>query len=98
MNEGGPESQPIAIGSSFASLAADEGTVADIFVHDPVGQRKFYVLRDADRRPLCSTSIQPLVPGELRTVWAKFAAPPEGVALVDIYVPRMEPLRGVAVQ
>jgi hypothetical protein len=85
-----PSSQaPLAIESQFASEPADVGTVADMYLVDTSGARKYFVIRDAQQRPACSANIAPIRPGETRRLWARFLAPPPEVARIGIRIPHV---------
>jgi hypothetical protein len=88
-------SDRIAFEETFAGAAEDAGTIAGVYLLDRVTRKKYFVIRDADGRPQCSTGLEPLGPGERRVLWARFPAPPEDVDRVSIYVPEVEPFEDV---
>jgi hypothetical protein len=96
VNTGEP-GQPVELGATFASDPRDAGTLADAFLVDEGGPRKYYVLRDASDRPRTSVETAALVPGESRPVWASFPAPPAGTAQVTICLPHVPPMGGIPV-
>lgn len=96
VNTGGP-GDAVALGSTFASDPRDAGTIADMFLWDEAGQRKFYMLRDDADRPRCSTETGDLAPGERRRVWAMFPAPPAGVSRLTVCLPHVPPMTGVPI-
>lgn len=79
--------EPFVVTNEFAGAPADAGTVADVHAIDADGRRKYFVLRDAARRPSCSTDIRPLDPGDTRELWVRVAAPPADVESVAVQVP-----------
>ena len=79
----------LTIAHQFAAADEDVGSLADVHLVDAAGGRKYFVLRDARHRPVCSTGIAPLAPGETRTLWARFLAPPAGVGRVGIQFPQI---------
>jgi hypothetical protein len=89
------ESEPIAFEETFAGAAEDAGSIAGVYLLDRVTRKKYFVVRDADGQPQCSTRLEPLGPGERRVLWARFPAPPEEVGHVSIHVPEVEPLEDV---
>jgi hypothetical protein len=96
VNTGGP-GQLVSLRSLFAAEARDEGTLADMFLWDEAGQRKYYVLRDTADRPRTSARLADLAPGAPRRVWAAFPAPPAGVARLTICLPHLAPMPGVPI-
>jgi len=96
VNTGAP-SRTVALGSIFAADPRDAGSVADMFLLDESGQRRYYLLRDAADRPRCSILAAGLVPGEPRAVWASFPAPPPGVSRLTVCLPHVPPMRGVPI-
>ncbi len=89
--------QPFEFGNRFASDPADRDTLADTTVAEPGGWRRYSVLRDRDGRPLCSTAVPPLEPGERRVLFARFPAPQEGTSRITIQIPHVAELREVPV-
>jgi hypothetical protein len=88
-------SAPRVLANRFAAAQADRGTVADLSLVDRRAGTRYFVLRDRQRRPVCSRELSPLAPGERRTLWAKFPAPPAGARELDVIVPGAPPLRGI---
>jgi hypothetical protein len=76
----------------------EPGDVFDgVALIDPEGRKKYLVARDETNRCVCSNGlgaafVRAEAPVELT---ATLAAPPPGVAQVDLIVPRFETLRGV---
>lgn len=56
---------------------------------DPVGKKRYLVLRDTDGECLCSTGLANIQPDDSRTVFAQFPAPPASVTTVDFQLPTM---------
>lgn len=96
VHTGGP-GPAVALGSLFAAGARDEGTLADMYLWDEAGQRKYYVLRDNRDRPRCSDGLADLVPGEPLRLWAAFPAPPLGVTRLTICLAHLPPMPGVPI-
>lgn len=88
---------PVPIAELFASAAADAGAVADVFAIDETAGKKYFVVRDADRRPVGSRDLDAIAPGATRALWTRIGAPPPGVATVTIQVPHAPPFSGVPV-
>ncbi len=81
------DGDPTDIGLHLASGPGDEGTVADVFILDPDRRKKYFVLREADERAVCSRDLQPLAAGQRVELWARFPAPAETTIAVDVHVP-----------
>jgi hypothetical protein len=88
---------PVPIAELFASAPTDAGTVADVFAVDEASGKKYFVVRDADRRPVGSRDLDAIAPGGSREFWTRIGAPPPGVAAVTIHVPRTPPFSGVPI-
>jgi hypothetical protein len=76
----------------FASEAPDRGTLADVYLAEPDGARKLFVLRDDLNRPNCSRDLTSRGPGARKEVWAKFPAPPAGVGRLEVRLPLVSPM------
>lgn len=82
-----PATTPIA--SYLSSAPADAGSIADVFLVDEAAQKKYFVVRDAARRPVSSRDLDPLPPGASRVLWTRVAAPPPDVHTVGVQIPRV---------
>ncbi|MFF9475100.1 hypothetical protein ACF1E9_21075 [Streptomyces roseolus] len=58
---------------------------------DPVGKKRYYVLRDTDGRPLTTTGLDSLGPGKSTAVFMQFPAPPASTTEVSFQLPTFEP-------
>lgn len=87
--------EPLDIGPRFAQREADAAAVSGMVLVERAARKKSFVLRDARDRPLCSTGLAPLAPGDRYTVWARFPAP--GSPTVVVELPGLPPLAPVAV-
>jgi len=92
----GPEGTVTSL-EALGSAPGDEGTVADVHLVDPEGTKKYFVLRDAEGRALCSRDLEPLASGGRVELWARFPAPADDVASIDVYVPRAPAFVGVPI-
>lgn len=88
---------PLPIGELLASSPADAGTVADVFAVDEASGKRYFVVRDVERRPVGSRELDPIAPGASRVLWTRLAAPPRAAATVTILVPRTPPFTGVPI-
>jgi hypothetical protein len=89
--------EEVPFGHHFASEPGDENTIADVFLVDPLAQRKYFVLRDPDDRAQCSSGLDNLRPGERRELWALFPAPPPEVDSIVIHIPHVPPVGRVPI-
>ena len=87
---------PVPIAELFASLPSDAGTVADVYAVDEQAGKKYFVVRDADGRPVGSRELDPLAPGASRELWTRLGVP-FAVATVTIQVPHVQTFGGVRV-
>lgn len=87
--------EPLDVGSRFAERETDAGSVSAMVLLETAARKKSFVLRDASERPLCTTGLTPLAPGDRRTVWARFPAP--GSRSVTVELPGLAPLTSVPV-
>jgi len=88
---------PVPIADLLASAPADAGTVADVFAVDEAAGKTYFVVRDAERRPVGSRDLDPIPPGGSRVLWTRLGAPPPGVAAVTIQVPQTPPFAAVSI-
>lgn len=54
---------------------------------DAEGKKRYYVLRDTEGRPLTTTGMRAMKPGETIPVFMQFPAPPEGTTEVSFQLP-----------
>ena len=88
---------------SFTDLASQEDLfhagdlrIGGVHMIDPVGKKKYFVVRDAEKKCVCSNA--PVVQkGERVNLWAKFPAPPDDVERISIVLPAFAPLDDVPV-
>lgn len=80
-----------------SSGATDYGSVGGVHLIDPVGKKKYFVVRDADSKCVCSREISGVKPGNRANWWAKFPAPPPDVQRVTIIVPHFIPMDDVPI-
>jgi hypothetical protein len=76
----------------------DYSSVGAVHLIDPVGKKKYFVIRDAEHQCVCSREVAAVPPGEKTNLWAKFPAPPPDVQKVSIVVPHFTPMDDVPIQ
>ncbi len=86
------------LGDNAAGGDTDYKAVGAVQLIDPVGKKKYLVMRDADRKCLCSRELDSVKPGEKANLWAKFPAPPPDVQKITIVVPHFTPMDDVPIQ
>ncbi|MHB0970983.1 MAG: hypothetical protein ACYC7A_20015 [Thermoanaerobaculia bacterium] len=61
----------------------DFNSIGGVQLIDPVGKRKYFVARDAEKKCVCSQGIKGIKPGASVNLWAKFPAPPLDVQKIS---------------
>lgn len=72
--------------------------VSGVHLIDPVNKKKYFVITDAEKKCVCSTSVDDVEPGGKVSLWAKFPAPPADVQKVSIEIPHFQPIDDVQIQ
>ena len=72
-------------------------SVDGIHLIDPIGKKKYFVVRDADGACVCSREVQAIAPGGQSVLWAKFPVPPDDVQKITIEIPHFPPFEDVAI-
>ena len=72
-------------------------SVDGIHLIDPVGKKKYFVVRDSDGACLCSREIQGIAAGAQSVLWAKFPPPPDDVRKMTVEIPHFPPFEDVPV-
>jgi hypothetical protein len=75
----------------------DFNSVGGVHLIDPVGKKKYFVVRDTEDQPSCSKGLRDLAPGGRSNLWSKFPAPPEGVQMISVVVPHFGPMDDVPI-
>ncbi len=70
-----------------------QSSVSGASLVDQAGKKRYLVLRDTDGECLCTTGLVNIRPGESRTIFAQFPAPPDDVKAVDFQLPTMPSVR-----
>jgi hypothetical protein len=90
----------LGFGYDFASPdnhIKDHATVGGITLVDPVNKKKYFVVRDAEDKCVCSSGVHDLPKSSRANLWAKFPAPPESVQKISIVVPHFAPMDDVPI-
>ncbi len=76
---------------------ADFATVGGITLVDPVGKKKYFVVRDSEKKCVCSSGLKDLDKGSRLNLWAKFPAPPADVSKISVVIPHFAPMDDVPI-
>jgi hypothetical protein len=79
------------------SLNEDYQSVGGVHLVDPVGKKKYMVVRDSERQCVCSNHVQSMPAHSRTNLWAKYPAPPAGTTVVSIVVPHFSPMDDVTI-
>ena len=85
------------IGMTYYMTASDSSTVSGVHLIDPVGKKKYFVVRDTENTCVCSRSIGKVDAKTSANYWAKFPAPPETVEKISVVIPHFGPLDDVPI-
>lgn len=91
--------EKLTLSSSYlgAGTGPDYKSVGGVHLVEPVGKKKYLVVRDAQGNCLCSTNIEDSRPKTRVNLWAKFPAPPAGVQKISIVIPHFSPMDDVPI-
>jgi hypothetical protein len=76
---------------------ADFKTIGGITLVDPVAKKKYFVVRDTEKKCVCSSGLEEVPKGSRLNLWAKFPAPPEDVNKIGILIPHFAPMDDVPI-
>jgi hypothetical protein len=72
--------------------------VSEMYYVDSKNKKKYLIIQDTENHPLSSALIYFEVgPGETKSAWAKFAAPPPDVTAISVYIPGAPPFENVPI-
>jgi hypothetical protein len=80
-----------------ANHPRDFGSIGGVALVDPVGKKKYPVVRDSDDACLCSRDIPNMAKMSRLNLWAKLPAPPENVRKISISIPHFAPMDDVSI-
>lgn len=87
-NRGSKPYTPLTWRSKETAMKS-QSSVSGASLIDEAGRKRYLVLRDTDGECLCTTGLVNIRPGESRSVFAQFPAPPDSVTEVDFQLPAM---------
>jgi nucleoid-associated protein YgaU len=84
------------IGYDFgAGSTSDMGTVGGVHLIEPVGKKKYLVVRDSESKCDCSRGIRDIAAKSRVNLWARFPAPPDNVEKIGVVIPHFSPMDDV---
>jgi hypothetical protein len=75
----------------------DIGNLGAITLIDPVGRKKYFVVRDTDQNCICSNGIPGVDAKSRVALWARFPAPPASTTKIGVAIPHFIPMDDVAI-
>jgi hypothetical protein len=75
----------------------DFNSVGGVTLVDPVAKKKYFVVRDTEKKCVCSSGLHDVIKGSRLNLWAKFPAPPEDVSKIGIVIPHFAPMDDVPI-
>jgi len=90
--------QTLNVGYDFGSgSTADFGTVAGVHLIEPVGKKKYLVIRDSENKCDCSRGVRDIAAKSRVNLWARLPAPPDNVEKITVVVPHFSPMDDVPI-
>ena len=80
-----------------AGSTTDISTVAGVHLIEPVGKKKYLVVRDTNNDCDCSRGVKDVAAKSRTNLWARFPAPPESVEKIVVVIPKFSPMDDVAI-
>nr|WP_078972666.1 hypothetical protein [Streptomyces antibioticus] len=87
-NDGGSTAViPSNLSGNETEIIKNGSSLGGATLIDSKGKKRYYVLRDTDGRPLTTTGLPALKPGETLPVFMQFPSPPATTSQVDFQLP-----------
>jgi hypothetical protein len=84
------------VGYDFGSgSTSDIGTVGGVHLIEPVGKKKYLVVRDSENKCDCSRGVKDVAAKSRANLWARFPAPPDNVEKIGVVIPHFSPMDDV---
>jgi hypothetical protein len=80
------ETLPLQVGTRLGDPEDGPGSLSGAYLTVGGGAMRYYVLRDAQGRPACSTGLPAIDAGGRAPAWIRFPAPPEGETAVSLHL------------
>jgi len=95
INEG---DQTFSVGYALgAGSTSDIATVGGVHLIEPVGKKKYLVVRDTENKCDCSRGVKDVAAKSRANLWARFPAPPDNVEKIAVVVPTFSPMDDVPI-
>jgi hypothetical protein len=75
----------------------DNANISGVHLLDPVGKKKYLVVRDSQKNCDCSSKLANVAPKSRVNLWARFPAPPDNVEKIAVVIPRFAPMDDVPI-
>jgi hypothetical protein len=87
----------LSFGHSFVQpgISGDYANIAGVHLLDPVGKKKYLVIRDTQNNCDCSKGLKDLDAKSRVNLWARFPAPPDNVEKIAVVIPHFTPMDDV---
>ena len=84
---------PLRVGFNFGAMSSyDYDSVAGVHLIEPVGKKKYLVVRDSANKCDCSRGVKDVAAKSRANLWARFPAPPDSVDKIVVVVPKFSPM------
>jgi len=80
-----------------AGSTSDISTVGGVHLIEPVGKKKYLVVRDTENKCDCSRGVKDVERKSRANLWARFPAPPDNVEKIAVVVPTFSPMDDVPI-
>jgi hypothetical protein len=77
--------------------AGDYSNVGGTHLLDAGNKKKYLVVRDSEKKCVCSTMKGYIPVAERANLWAKFPAPPDDVKVISVVIPHFAPMDDVPI-
>jgi hypothetical protein len=87
----------LSFGHNFVQpgISGDYANIAGVHLLDPVGKKKYLVIRDTQNNCDCSKGLKDLDAKSRVNLWARFPAPPDNVEKIAVVIPHFTPMDDV---
>jgi hypothetical protein len=93
INDGNNE---VSFGYDFAQKGTnDYGNIGGVHLIEPVGKKKYLVVRDSQGACDCSQGLTRVAANSRMNLWARFPAPPDNVEKIGVVIPHFSPMDDV---
>ncbi len=75
----------------------DFGSIGGVHLIDAAGKKKYFVIRDSEKKCLCSQGLKSVASKSRMNLWAKFPAPPDSVEKITVVIPHFMPMDDVPI-